>query len=58
MLNLANRDIYLKLMIDGAPCLPFSANTLAVNGVATALREREFPPRQEARHRKGDSNYM
>jgi len=29
LLNLANRDLYLKLMIDGAPSKPFSARTLA-----------------------------
>ncbi len=28
LMNLANRDIYLKLMIDGAPSRPFSATTL------------------------------
>ena len=28
LMNLANRDFYLKLMIDGAPCQPFSARTL------------------------------
>jgi len=27
LLNLANRDIYLKLMIDGTPSKPFSAIT-------------------------------
>jgi len=29
LLNLANRDIYLKLMIDGTPSPPFSARTVA-----------------------------
>jgi len=29
LLNLANRDIYLKLMIDGTPSQPFSARTIA-----------------------------
>jgi len=28
LINLANRDIYLKLMIDGTPSPPFSAGTL------------------------------
>ncbi len=28
LMNLANREFYLKLMIDGAPCQPFSARTL------------------------------
>ena len=28
LLNLANREIYLKLMIDGAPSAPFSARTM------------------------------
>ena len=34
LLNLANYDIYLRLMIDGAPSQPFSATTLSgkVNG--------------------------
>ncbi len=34
LINLANRDIYLKLMIDGAPSLPFSATTLAPERLA------------------------
>ncbi len=29
LLNLANRNIYLKLMIDGTPSTPFSAHTIA-----------------------------
>ena len=29
LMNLSNRDIYLKLMIDGAPSKPFSAYTVA-----------------------------
>lgn len=29
LLNLPNQSIYLKLMIDGAPSKPFSANTMA-----------------------------
>lgn len=32
LLNLPNRSIYLKLMIDGAPSRPFSANTMAAQG--------------------------
>jgi hypothetical protein len=28
LLNLPNRSLYLKLMIDGAPSVPFSANAL------------------------------
>ena len=28
LLNLANRSIYLKLMIDGTPSKPFSGNTV------------------------------
>src|SRR5580704_2285185 len=58
MLNLPNRDIYLKLMIDGAPSLPFSASTLDLGGIAAAQRKREFPAREERGLRKGDSNYM
>jgi hypothetical protein len=30
LLNLPNRSIYLKLMIDGSPSQPFSANTVAI----------------------------
>jgi len=33
LLNLPNYDIYIKLMIDGAPSLPFSAITLLHNSV-------------------------
>jgi len=32
LLNLPNRSIYLKLMIDGTPSPPFSANTIALEG--------------------------
>lgn len=42
MLNLANRDLYLKLMIDGAPSLPFSANTLDVTAATAELRKEEL----------------
>jgi hypothetical protein len=31
LLNLPNRAIYLKLMIDGTPSKPFSANTIAID---------------------------
>jgi len=31
LINLANRHIYLKVMIDGAPCSPFSAETVLVS---------------------------
>lgn len=31
LVNLANRDIYLKLMIDGTPSHPFSATTISSN---------------------------
>jgi hypothetical protein len=30
LLNLPNRSIYLKLMIDGTPSQPFSANTITI----------------------------
>ena len=33
LLNLPNRNIYLKLMIDGTPSKPFSATTVAVDGI-------------------------
>jgi len=33
LLNLANREIYLKLMIDGAPSPPFSARTMDSDAV-------------------------
>jgi hypothetical protein len=36
LLNLPNRDIYLKLMIDGAPSKPFSATTLQVDQKPTS----------------------
>ena len=32
LMNLANRDMYLKLMIDGTPSQPFSARTLDASG--------------------------
>ena len=31
LINLPNRDIYLKLMIDGTPSIPFSARTIAAS---------------------------
>jgi len=31
LMNLANRDIYLKLLIDGVPSKPFSARTISVS---------------------------
>lgn len=34
LLNLPNHNIYLKLMIDGAPSQPFSATTLTPGGIA------------------------
>ncbi len=34
ILNLANRDIYLKLMIDGTPSRPFSARTIAPDEIS------------------------
>jgi hypothetical protein len=40
LLNLPNRDIYLKLMIDGAPSKPFSATTLRVDKTSIAIRRR------------------
>jgi len=33
LMNLPNQDIYLKLLIDGAPSKPFSART--INGMAS-----------------------
>jgi hypothetical protein len=41
LLNLPNRDIYLKLMIDGTPSKPFSATTLHPR----ELREPHVTPR-------------
>ena len=32
LINLPNRDFYLKLMIDGSPSTPFSARTLTLTG--------------------------
>ena len=42
LLNLPNRELYLKLMIDGAPSRPFSARTIAPMDVSwTGLQLRE-----------------
>jgi hypothetical protein len=35
LVNLPNRTIYLRLMIDGAPSLPFSAETIRISDVET-----------------------
>ena len=35
LMNLANRDMYLKLMIDGTPSQPFSARTIDADGFTT-----------------------
>ena len=43
LLNLPNRNIYLKLMIDGTPCPPFSAATLSCEAIQAVSRERERP---------------
>ena len=47
IINLANRDIYLKLMIDGAPSKPFSAETVCIDNL-TALHsngeQTRLPP--------------
>ncbi len=40
LLNLPNRNIYLKLMIDGAPCPPFSATTLSSEAIQAVPRPR------------------
>lgn len=37
LMNLANRDVYLKLMIDGAPSQPFSATTLLPKHLQTKV---------------------
>ena len=34
LMNLANRDIFLKLMIDGVPSKPFSASTISSDALA------------------------
>jgi hypothetical protein len=45
VINLPNRDIYLKLMIDGTPCQPFSASTInSVNLPAAIDRNRDLSP--------------
>jgi hypothetical protein len=36
LLNLPNRSIYLKLMIDGTPCKPFSGNTVTAESLHEA----------------------
>jgi hypothetical protein len=38
LLNLPNHDIYLKLMIDGAPSRPFSASTLSPTELTAEVR--------------------
>lgn len=45
LLNLPNRHVYLKLMIDGTPSRPFSARTLSA--------EREKAGRQMREHQLG-----
>lgn len=42
LLNLPNRSIYLKLMIDGAPSQPFSASTLRVDAIRTQVSLTEI----------------
>lgn len=44
LINLANRDIYLKLMVGGAPSLPFSATTLSPEEALAPPEERQAPP--------------
>jgi Type IV secretion-system coupling protein DNA-binding domain len=39
LMNLPNRSIYLRLMIDGAPSVPFSADTMALLPALTPKRE-------------------
>lgn len=39
LLSLPNRAIYLKLMIDGAPSTPFSANTIAIEAGPLSIDE-------------------
>ena len=52
LVNLPNHQIYLKLMIDGAPSQPFSAMTLRPNDLSSgpnldaAGRSRYSPPEQ------------
>jgi hypothetical protein len=36
LLNLPNREIYLKLMIDGSPSAPFSATTSTPAAIGSA----------------------
>jgi hypothetical protein len=56
LLNLANRHIYLKLMIDGAPSQPFSAQTLnyADNLEQRGATDLTKPPVPQG----PDSNYL
>ena len=42
LMNLANRDLYIKLMIDGTPSPPFSARTIAP-GEATGWQQHNPP---------------
>jgi hypothetical protein len=41
LMSLANRDMYLKLMIDGTPSVPFSARTIAPVETAGASRHNQ-----------------
>lgn len=47
LLNLPNRSIYLKLMIDGMPSQPFSADALVIRPSGNLL-QLEKPPTQPA----------
>ena len=50
LLNLPNRSIYLKLMIDGTPSRPFSAQTIAAHGQMTARLSLLLDKSWEQRH--------
>jgi hypothetical protein len=41
LINLANRDIYLKLMIDGTPSQPFSARVSSLESFGSEFSSRE-----------------
>ena len=58
LLNLPNHDIYLKLMIDGAPSRPFSAGSLNTNLPHTSDEGSDCPPSGSESASEPASNYF
>jgi DNA helicase HerA-like ATPase len=57
LLNLPNRNIYLKLMMGGTPSRPFSANTVTVDGIQKRASENE-EARESQRARGSVSEFL